>query len=193
MIHRISESITDFLISKEVIEREEADIYVYGYETLLSGVIDFAIVTAIGCLTGHLLNALVFFIMFVSVRMYSGGYHAQTYGKCKLTMVLLLLAVLGISMVKLPLSAVCLLLILLLITVWFRAPVENTNKPLDALEKKKYRRISVILSAFWGIAALIAYFFSNTISATIAGTGFFIALLMVAAIYWKEEHADEKE
>ncbi len=193
MIHRLSEIITDFLISREVIEQEEADIYVYGYETLISGVIDFALVIAIGCLTGLPLNALVFFAMFVTVRLYSGGYHAETYVKCKLTMVLLLLAVLGISMIKLPLSAVCLLLLVLLITVWFHAPVENANKPLDALEKKKYRRISVILSAFWGIAAVIAYFFSNTFSATIAGTGFFIALLMVAAIYRKEENANEKE
>lgn len=39
---------------------------------------------------------------------------------------------------------------------------------------------------------MIVYFFSITISVTIASTGFFITMLMIVAIYEKEVSEDEK-
>lgn len=43
MIHNLSEIITNFLASKKVINENESDIYIYGYETFFSGVIDLII------------------------------------------------------------------------------------------------------------------------------------------------------
>lgn len=120
MIHRISQKITDFLIFRGIVEKTDADIYIYGYETLISGIIDFILTMAIGFLLKCPLNAFIFFVMFVSVRMYTGGYHAATYVRCKLTMILILLAVLGLSFVELPFSAISLLMVLLNITVFFK-------------------------------------------------------------------------
>ncbi len=186
MLHRLSQNITDFLISREVINEKDAEIYVYGYEMIISGIIDFLITMIIGILLGCPLNAVIFFIMFVSIRLYSGGYHANNYVKCKLIMISLLLVVLEISSIVLPLNAVCILMLLLVITVCFHSPIENQNKPLDDMEKRKYHWISVIFSVLWGITAIIVYFFSITISVTIASTGFFITMLMIVAIYGKE-------
>ncbi len=192
MLHQLSQNITDFLITREVINKEDAEIYVYGYEMMISGIIDFLITMIIGILLGCPLNAVIFFVMFVSVRLYSGGYHANTYVKCKVIMTSIFLAVLVISSVKLPLSAVCILMLLLIVTVHFHSPIENQNKPLDDMEKRKYHWISVILSVLWGITAMIVYFFSITISVTIASTGLFITMLMIVAIYGKEVSKDEK-
>ncbi|MDE6707025.1 MAG: accessory gene regulator B family protein, partial [Oscillospiraceae bacterium] len=122
-----------------------------------------------------------------------GGYHADTYVKCKITMILILLIVLGLSLIEFPFYTISLLMILLSITVYFQAPIENKNKPLDEMEKKKYHRISMILSLLWGIIAIMIYFFSINISVTISSTAFFITMLMIVEIYRKEEKKNEKE
>ncbi|MBQ9110321.1 MAG: accessory gene regulator B family protein [Oscillospiraceae bacterium] len=191
MIHRISQRITDFLCDNGIIQKEEADIYIYGYEAVLSGLVDFLLVLAAGILFHCLDRALVFFAMFISVRMYTGGYHADTYLRCKLIMVMLLLAVLWIATMKLPLTAICLLMILLILTVYFQAPVEHPNKPLDEAEKKKYHRYSLILSLLWGAAAIVLYFIRMDLAAAIAVTAFSITMLMVIEIFRKENNYEE--
>ncbi|MDE5738016.1 MAG: accessory gene regulator B family protein [Oscillospiraceae bacterium] len=193
MIHQISQKITDFLIFKGIIEKEDSDVYVYGYETFISGIIDFFLIITIGVFLKCPFNAFIFFIMFVSIRLYTGGYHADTYVKCKITMILILLTVLGLSLIEFPFYTISLLMILLSITVYFQAPIENKNKPLDEMEKKKYHRISIILSLLWGIIAIMIYFFSINISVTISSTAFFITMLMIVEIYRKEEKKNEKE
>lgn len=191
MIHRISQKITDFLCDNGIIQKEEADIYTYGYEAVFSGLLDLLLVLAAGILFHCLDRALVFFAMFVSVRMYTGGYHADTYLRCKLIMLLILLTVLWISAMQFPLTAICLLTILLILTVYFQAPIEHPNKPLDESEKKKYHRYSLILSLLWGAAAIVLYFIRTELAAVIAVTAFSITMLMVIEIFRKENDYEE--
>ena len=117
MIHNLSEIITNFLASKKVINENESDIYIYGYETFFSGVIDLIITLILGILFRRLITAIVFFVMFVSVRMYTGGYHADSYLKCKMIFIGIIISVLGVTYIKFPLYIVFLIIALFLITV----------------------------------------------------------------------------
>lgn len=40
MIHRLSKMIADFLLHKNVIPETKIDIYIYGYETVILGILD---------------------------------------------------------------------------------------------------------------------------------------------------------
>lgn len=193
MIHRISQMITDFLISQKVIQEEEADIYTYGYETTLSAVIDFVIVLVIGAILHRMLIAFIFFTMFVSIRFYTGGFHASTYVKCKATFITILLIVLFCSSIKLSLGAIILIMLQFLITVYCLSPIDNVNKPLDKKEKEKYHKISIIYSFLWSIADIIINFFIPSISSTIASTAFFITVLMIVEIYRKEGNRHDED
>lgn len=73
MIQHWSQKIADYLISQDIIDKDEFDIYVYGYETAISGVIDFLMVCIIGCIIHQLYSTLAFLLMFISVRLYVGG------------------------------------------------------------------------------------------------------------------------
>lgn len=44
MVHQLSKMIANFLLHKNVISETEIDIYIYGYETIILGIIDFFIV-----------------------------------------------------------------------------------------------------------------------------------------------------
>ncbi len=194
MIHGISQIIANFLLSKEIITDDERDIYVYGYETLFSGVIDFILTMGLGIVFNRLFVAFVFFVMFVSVRMYTGGYHADNYLKCKILFAIITIAVLSASYIKLPLYGEILIIILFLITTYYLCPIENPNKPLTILQKRKYRIIGLIYSVFWSIAAIITYFNITYISMTIVSNAFIITLLMIVGVYRKEgTDDDEKE
>lgn len=193
MIHRISQMITDFLISQNVILEEEADIYTYGYETALSAIIDFVIVLVIGAILHHMLIAFLFFTMFITVRFYTGGFHASTYVKCKATFITILLIVLFCSSIRLSLSAIILIMLQFLISVYCLSPIDNVNKPLDKKEKVKYHRISVIYSFLWSVAAIIMNFYIPSVSSTIASTAFFITVLMIVEIYRKEENRHDED
>ena len=182
MIQHWSQKIADYLISQEVIDKDEFDIYVYGYETALSGIIDFLMISIIGWFTHQLHSTLVFFVMFVSIRLYVGGYHAKTYFQCKIMFISIYLLVIFLSNLYLPIVGIVIALVSYLITVICFAPIENINKPLDDSEKKKYRKIGIVLSILWSCAAIPLYFFNNTLSLVIVYTALFIALLMVISV-----------
>lgn len=193
MLHRISQIITNFLISKGIIEKDEAEIYVYGYETLLSGIIDLLITIALGLIFKRLLASIIYFTMFVSVRMYVGGYHADSYLKCKSLFIFITIAILSVSYIKFPLYGEILILFLFLITVYFLCPIENPNKPIRKTEKRKYHIIGLVYSVFWSISAVIIYFYIPYISTIIVSNAFAITLLMICGIYRKERKIYEKE
>ena len=54
MIHRISKQIANFLLFNNVINKDEIDVYIYGYEVMISSLIDFMIVLIAGILSNEL-------------------------------------------------------------------------------------------------------------------------------------------
>lgn len=61
MVHRLSKMIANFLLHKNVISETEIDIYIYGYETIILGIIDFFIVLIVGLIFNQFITMLIFF------------------------------------------------------------------------------------------------------------------------------------
>ncbi len=193
MAHRLSKIIAGFFLQKKYIPEEEFEIYVYGYETIILSIIDFIIVMIAGIVFDKLFTMLVFFTMFITVRLYSGGYHANTVLKCKSIFFSLCIIMIIVSDFELPYVLNILIMILYCITSFFIAPVENYNKPLTDDEKKKYRIISIAMSLFWSIVAIISCFFAVEICTTITVTALYVTLLMIIGKFGKEANPDEKQ
>lgn len=66
MVHQLSKMIANFLLHKNVISETEIDIYIYGYETIILGIIDFFIVLIVGLIFNQFITMLIFFTMFIS-------------------------------------------------------------------------------------------------------------------------------
>ena len=82
MITAIANRIADFIYSKNNLSIDERDIYVYGYEIIISSSITFLLLMVTGLLFKMILEAVVFFLVFYLLRRRTGGYHANTYLKC---------------------------------------------------------------------------------------------------------------
>lgn len=67
-------------------DEEVQDFYRYGIEISISSLLNIILVLLVGLLIGHLLESVVYLILFILIRSFTGGYHADTYFRCNLLM-----------------------------------------------------------------------------------------------------------
>lgn len=79
MYKTISYKITDIFIKKKMITEDKKDIYLYGFEIVVSTIIYALIFILTAIVTSTLLYSIIFFIGFYFVRKFCGGFHASTY------------------------------------------------------------------------------------------------------------------
>ena len=79
MLHKLSEAIAFFLLSKRCFEKEELDVYVYGVELVLSSALGILLILTLSLVFSMLWEGLLFFVAFTALRSYTGGYHCYTY------------------------------------------------------------------------------------------------------------------
>ena len=92
MIGSLSEQIAKWLNSKKIIEAEDVEVCGYGIFWLLN-IIEFLLVSVIlGTVLKVLPGALSFFISFLLLRLFGGGFHMDTELKCQITSLALITA-----------------------------------------------------------------------------------------------------
>ncbi len=131
---------TRILIENEVIDAEDKEIYDYGLKQGMIIVLNAITTIMIGSLFGMLSETIVFSIAYIPLRSYVGGYHAKTQLRCYLLSVLLIICVLfAIENILWTSSIVLGLTFISGIIIFILAPMEDSNKPLDSIEKKVFR------------------------------------------------------
>lgn len=133
MISYLSRFITLFLLQNKIVEQEKCDVYEYGFEVIISTIIGFILIFTSGILLNELLSSMIFYAMFIIVRQYTGGYHANSHLKCKLTMLCLCLLVLFsvkycISILTFPVHLIFLMFYCAVVILF--APIEHKNAPM---------------------------------------------------------------
>ncbi|NLX64627.1 MAG: accessory gene regulator B family protein [Clostridiaceae bacterium] len=182
MLQRLSEHLTDLLLIKGIIDSENREIYTYGFVALFSTVINMIIVLTIGIAAGIALESIFFVLMFGILRMYCGGYHAETHIEC----ILIFTGIYGTAMIiaqLLPVEAGGIFSIIAgtisFVVIIFLAPIEHKNKPFIDDEEAKFRKISRIIASMELISIyLITAFFTTAIKAAIL-----IALAMLSVTF----------
>lgn len=159
MLNKIATKITKTMLASKIIAEDMFDIYVYGVELLLSFLFNTTIIMIAGILLGRILQTLLFLLIFVLLRSFTGGYHANTYGVCTFVTFLvyggvLLLSELFVSSLLfygvLTIVGVALLLALV--------PIEHPNKKITEKKKRKYKHISLVLFLiFITVGALLCH------------------------------------
>lgn len=85
MICTISAYLTALLIKEQIITRTEKEIYEYGFEITIANLINGLIILCVGSGLHLFIEAILFYLVFVSLRFFSGGYHANSYIRCFLS------------------------------------------------------------------------------------------------------------
>lgn len=140
------EVITVFFVSKGIIDEGQKDIFVYGLELLLYGILESILIILTGVVVNSLITGIIYLLGMMIIRTYTGGYHADTHMRCIILFVITYLAELNIArkicFCEYQLVISWIMVILSFIYLVYNAPLENINKRLSKKQIKKYKKIS---------------------------------------------------
>lgn len=190
MLNRIVKKISRYFCKNNIIDKEDIEIYEYGLVILISTVLETISVILISIFLDKLLATVIFLISFIALRVFAGGYHAKTSGRCYLT----LLSVYAIYLVSLffplPFTAVSVAFsVITEIIVLLFAPVDNENKRLSREDAKRCRLISILVVSAETLAVIILSLTKSNITYSISfgQLAAAISLLAVKIINAKEK------
>ena len=182
MFRNLAEDIVFFLVTHKIISIDERDIYIYGAEAiLLNGSLLF-VFFIISLLTDEIVNFLSYLLFFVPLRIFTGGYHAETSNRCfVLSTMMYGLSVLIIKIFPLfhtfflskVVGIVCIGVIILF------SPLINKNNPLTQKQRKRNRIISYLILILDLIAYILCYNLICTISSSVLVFVMFDSFLLI--------------
>ena len=192
----LSSRLADFLCEKRIIEEEQKPVYKYGIEIIISSLIGFLLIFTIGLISGMFIKACIFYIIFVYTRTCTGGYHADSYLKCNVVLLVIYLCVLFFS--ELMTSSYNIIIHLMVLIIYMSsilgfAPITNVNKPMSEDEVKENRKKCILISVIWSILSLTLYFLSVRYAIVTALTLFSISMLLIIEKCRKEENEYEED
>lgn len=189
MLNKMAVKITDKLVLKKIVSDDMADIYIYGFELLISFFFSTIGVLIIGIILGRFLQTLMFLATFILLRSFTGGYHANTYAVCSIvTFSLFGIVLLLAEFVFVPLYLYPILgLIGTIIMVW-QVPIEHPNKKLSDDQKRKYKVISLVLFLMFIAAGWLFCYFGSLLGAIV----FYTLIADIMLLFFKSRKERRK-
>lgn len=178
--------ILKFMTKENVItdDTETQDFYRYGVEITISSILNIVLIIFLGAITTHLVESVIFLIVFIFLRSFMGGYHADTYFRCNLLMCVSFLIVTYLYESLKYYMTVNLSIIMampIFIIVWIFCPVENKNKPITNERKRKLKIVSIVMSLAFAGFSIMLIINKIFIGVMVLFIMLLIALLIIAA------------
>lgn len=160
MINKLSKFFTDKMLANGNIDKEEQEIYIYGFFVLISNLLYISLVCIFGLIFQCFVESIIFYIAFQFTRKYAGGYHATTEARCEFLSTLSL--VICIAMIKISkLYEIEVYMIILafvsVVSIVIFSPIDTPEKPLSEKEFIYFRRISRVISIFILCIVVLSY------------------------------------
>ncbi len=188
MIKLISSKVARILCEDEK-HTDNYELYEYAIYILLSSAFHIATVIVLGLVFNLLTESLVFYLSFIAIRKFAGGYHAKTPVSCYLfsfaSNIIILCLVKGLGsintlfiFISIIFELLCVVLILLI------SPLDTENNPLTEQEKKMYRMLTSIITILIFIISTLFIFigYRNIVSSMICGVVMSALVLLMRKI-----------
>lgn len=148
MVDGFIDKIIDVQIKKGTILEQDIKIYKYGYLLLYELFLNIVIAVVIGLVTNRLGELLIFLLLYVPLRSFCGGWHADKLWKCTIysnLMLILLCVTLSYEIIYSRSIIMVLIFIIGIIFVGICAPVGTQTKPISSKEKKVYKKRIILI------------------------------------------------
>lgn len=187
MICRISSKILTFISKYITITPEMKDVYQYGIEITISSILNATLVLLCSLLLSDIFAGLTYLFIFVFLRSFTGGYHATTYFRCNLTIVITFLITFIlykiITYYEVPLFVCEAVALVNLIPIIIFSPVPNKHKSLTDAQKKRSYKLSLLIASVLSLIGLILFTLEITIGAMIIITVTMVSVLILVEIF----------
>lgn len=190
---KLSYFFADFFIARNWIKEEDRIVYAVGFDVIFSTMWQIFIILALSIWRRRIIEALVYLAFFLSVRKYSGGYHASTRIRCFgiFTLAYLLAdevsrCICGIADNNLLMMYGICSLIVANIVFYFFAPIKNSRKRYKEKELQGARGKAFIYLNIWICPALgIAYILPD-LAGEIFSAGNIVTILILLCKPWRK-------
>lgn len=146
MLNKMAIKLSNRLLQNEVITEDVIDVYVYGFELIISSLVNTLVIILAGSLLSKIVQTVSFLFVFILLRSFTGGYHANTYTKCSIVTFSTYATVLLLShYINISKFAYMTLLILGAIILAIFAPIKNPNKQLTELKIRIFKILSLFI------------------------------------------------
>lgn len=151
--------LTNQLLEKNMIPKEEEEIYRFGIECLSIKAVTFLTYVIIALVMVKFKDFAIIMLTFVPLRKSAGGYHAKTKLRCYLLSCGLLIAALFLCRGAATFHIWTVILCMADIAFLWMAPVDNENKRMDEEEilffKKRTRIVLLLVNAGCAVLAFL--------------------------------------
>lgn len=169
MLEKASMYLTNQLYIKGEIQESKIAVIKYGFEILISSFFILFSVSVYAIILFRLLDGIIFLVFFMPIRLFSGGFHAHTYGRCYICTMLLFVLVIFLAYV-IPVTNISLVICILIFSCFYiiqKAPCVNVHHPLSERryrKNRKYARITIIIESVMSFILFLADYRLCTIS-----------------------------
>ena len=188
MFTKQSEKLANMLIEKEISKDEDKEIIIYGLSTGIELLFNIITTLALGFIWGLVFESILFLFSFSLIRTYAGGYHCQKAINCYFFssgIVILVLAIVKFTPSKYILKISIFILLISVPVILKLAPVETPTKLLDEMEKKYFRKKTVLHLSVESIVITILYISKLTSFAYLICLGIMVSAILVLLGYKK--------
>lgn len=157
MIAAISMKISKSLLKSNAVNQDELNIYAYGIQLLILGIVDWCITFLFMLLIGEIYLSIVYLLIFFALRKHCGGYHAETHIRCiVISNAVYVLSVLASANMQYENFTTLLLVgeIINFIIIYKFSPIEHPNKHIEPVEMARHRKIGRIYNLVFGLVAV---------------------------------------
>ena len=145
-VKNISNGIADMLWTQGIIQEDDIDKCKYGIDLFISSFLEIISILAIAAFLGNFIETVLLFVFFVPLRIYAGGYHADTKLKCYF--ISLVMYGFSYTLANITPSGMFVLINVIgtlfsLIMVLIMAPIIHINNNVNDIERRNYRKISI--------------------------------------------------
>ncbi len=138
---KLAQLLTKYIVSKGIVADSEASVYAYGFQMGLELLFNLIVSIIIALILDMLPEAAIFFIVFIPIRSYAGGFHFNSYFWCFLLSIITYWFVLYFSQfLSLEIGLQVSINIVLLSVIYLLFPVQNVRRILDTDEKKYFAK-----------------------------------------------------
>lgn len=162
MITKLASLICTKLVNNKKIQTDETELYTYGLFLLLSSCFFTIASILFGIMFNCVCEVLIFYVAFRAIRSFSGGYHADTEIRCEISTLLtffFVTIIIHLSGKTLTKQIIISLTVLAIPLILIFAPLDTPAKPLDTDEKKKYRKISLLILSIIVLIIIVSIIF----------------------------------
>lgn len=147
-MQKLAQGTAERLAAQGIIREEDAAIYRYGLEAIYSSLLELLSILFLAVVVGNFWQTVLFFVAFIPLRLYAGGYHASTRWRCFLTSLVVYVAF-SIALKIIPVAWFVPLAFIggavSLWIVWLFAPVIHHNHRSGLKHQARFRKISIRL------------------------------------------------